>query len=303
MIKWLVPFLALFFVNSVAVGQPDLSAFPKKGSYLYYGQPAFEDNSFLLEEAFNQSKGVHQFISTFYWNSLNVGDFTYSFTHEIPLIPLRHQLSYTFLYNVWQKPESVEKTNGFGDVSISYRPMLWGDKDWAMVIPRFTLIVPTGDAIKGNGTGGWGAQFNLAVTKRLSRKVITHYNAGYTFISKADRYTSNSDGNNVLAFEKDLRFKNLGASVIWYPTRKFNLLLEYTSNFLNDIEEDGSLSRSHQYTFNPGFRFCIDYNLVQIVPGAGIPLNFVDGKFSGTGVFLYLSVEPQYLPFNKAKSR
>src|SRR5882672_8741826 len=82
----------------------DLKNFPKKGSYLYYGQPAFEDNSFLLEEAFNQPMGVLQHISNFSFNNVGSKNSTYSFTQEIPLTDQTHQLSYTLSYNM-QKPD------------------------------------------------------------------------------------------------------------------------------------------------------------------------------------------------------
>ena len=294
----------------MASAQVDLDSLPRKGSYLYYGQPAFEDNSFLLEEAFNQPMGVIQHTFNFSMNNLHGRDFAYSFTQEIPLTDLTHQLSYTLYYNSVLNEDPVNgngnastRTNGFGDLFLSYRPLLWGEKDWAMVIPRFTLILPTGKAIDGLGNGGFGGQFNLAVTKRLSRKVVTHYNAGYTFISKADKFQLPSSGIKILEFEKDLHFQNIGASIIWYPKRKFNLLLEYVSNFKSGIAADGTLSRSHQLTLNPGMRFCFDNGRRQIVPGLSMPVNFINGKYDGSGLFLYLSFEPDYLSFYKAKGQ
>jgi hypothetical protein len=132
---------------------------------------------------------------------------------------------------------------------------------------------------------------------------VTHYNLGYTFISQADRYTSTLTGSKILSFEKDLHYKNVSASIIYYQTRKFNWLLEYASYFLNEIQADGSVSKSNQVTMNPGFRFAIDHNRVQIVPGISAPIIFMNGNFDRTGLFFYLSFEGEYLPFSKAKSR
>jgi hypothetical protein len=60
-------------------------------------EPGIQDNSFLVEEAYNQNFGVVQHISSFtrFWNSK---DWNYSFTQEWP-IPgdERHQLSYTLV--------------------------------------------------------------------------------------------------------------------------------------------------------------------------------------------------------------
>src|SRR5580765_1491615 len=59
--------------------------------------PPIQDNSFLVEEAYNQERGVVQHISTFsrMWNSK---DWIYTFTQEwpVPRYP-RHQLSYTLV--------------------------------------------------------------------------------------------------------------------------------------------------------------------------------------------------------------
>ncbi|MEJ0055420.1 MAG: hypothetical protein WDN75_07050 [Bacteroidota bacterium] len=91
--------------------------------------------------------------------------------------------------------------------------------------------------------------------------------------------------------------------MIWYPTRKLNVMAEYVSNFLTDIKDDGSIVSRHQLTLNPGLRLAIDHNSIQIVPGMSIPFIFTDGTFDRVGLFFYLSFEPQYLPFSKAKAR
>ena len=296
--------LGFLFMSTLARGQSEgIASLPKKGSYLYYGQPAFEDNSFLLEEAITQEKGVMQFISNFYFDNLRGGDFLYSFTHEIPISSNRHQINYTVYYHVLRSTASAEKSDGIGDLNIGYQFMATGKKDWAMVVPGITLILPTGKGISGNGTRGVGGQLSLAVTKRLSHAIVTHYNAGFTFISKADRYTSTITGGKILSFEKDIQYKNIGASIIWYQSRKFNWLLEGTSSFLSNIKSDGSVARSNQLTINPGFRFAIDHKRVQIVPGISAPIIFVDGRFDRGGLFFYLSFEPEYLPFTKPKTR
>src|SRR5882672_6784379 len=160
----------------------DLKNFPKKGSYLYFGQPAFEDNSFLLEEAFNQPMGVIQHIVSYATNNIKKGNSNFNFTQEIPLTDLTHQLSYSLNYS-FLPLDGLKKKNGFGDVYISYRPSLMNEKQWMMLAPRITLILPTGNASQGLGQGGWGGQLNVAITKRLVRRLITHYNFGYTFIS------------------------------------------------------------------------------------------------------------------------
>ncbi len=294
--------LALLLAGIASCAQtPDLKDFPKKGSYLYFNQPAFEDNSFLLNEAFNQEKGVLQYASNFYFDDLRGGNFLYNFTNEIPLGGERHQIGYSLSYYLQNKETSTDGAGGFGDVNVSYQYLLSGKKSWAMVVPSVTLIIPT--AKNGYGSGGLGAEADLYVTKRISRRVVTHYNFGYTYISSADLYITTSTGGRAVGYERDLQFKKIAASAIWYPARKFNLMLEYVSNFLTEITPDGSISDSHHITVNPGFRFAIDHNRVQIVPGVSAPIIFTDGKYSQTGLFFYLSFEPEYLPFTKMKGR
>jgi len=281
---------------AVAFAQDTTALTPKKGSYLYYGQPNIEDNSMLIEEAFNQEAGVIQHISNFI---VDDGNFIYAYTQEIPIPNEKHQLSFGVSYAAMKRPEAAQfnsnfLTNGFGDILVNYRPMLMDKNDWALVIPRFTLIAPTGNARYGLGFGGWGGQFNMAVTKRLNSKITTHWNAGYTFISKADSYSYLSDGTPELTFQKDLTFKNIGFSAIWLVRPKFNLMVEYVTAFDKTISDTGSINPENSTIINPGFRFAVDMGKVQIVPGMGIPINFSNGSFANTSAFFYLSIEPAY---------
>lgn len=288
--------IAVLFIAFQA-GAQDATIQPKKGSYLYYGQPAIEDNSMLIEEAFNQEAGVIQHISNFV---VDHGEFVYNYTQEIPLADVKHQLSIGLSYSSLQKPEGFDAfnnnylTKGLGDLYINYRPQLMSKNDWALVIPRFTLIAPTGNSRYGLGSGAWGGQFNLAVTKRLNSKITTHYNAGYTLLKKADYYSYATDGTPELKFEKNIPSANIGASVIWLIHPKFNLMTEYVSSFGNAINDGGSLDKDNVTIINPGFRFAIDIGKCQVVPGMGIPINFSNGQFTGTGGFFYLSIEPAY---------
>ena len=268
-------------------------------SYLYWGQPNIEDNSMFIEEAFNQERGVIQHISNLIYDDKN---WVYAYTQEIPLDDYRHQLSFTIPYT-WLDSE-VEfpiggsnqfLNSGLGDILINYRPLLWGKNDWALVIPRFTLILPTGNAQYGLGSGAWGGQFNLAVTKRVAKSFTTHWNAGFTQFQKADYFEyDNTAGTFTRKFEKDLSMYNLGLSVIWSATDKLNFLVEYVDNFEKEILETGSLDNNRITIINPGFRAAFQIGKVQIVPGLGVPLNFENGNYTKPGLFFYLSIEPNY---------
>ena len=71
------------------------------------------DNSFLVEEAFNQEAGIVQHI--FGFQRLTVRDWMFTFTQEWPAPGVRNQLSYTI------PVQSLDGTSGMGDVLINYR--------------------------------------------------------------------------------------------------------------------------------------------------------------------------------------
>src|SRR6185369_17848086 len=74
------------------------------------------DNSFLIEEAYNQAPGVVQHINTF--TRSRGGDWLYTFTQEWPVGSMKHQLSYTFA------ALSVGRADGVGDFALNYRYQL-----------------------------------------------------------------------------------------------------------------------------------------------------------------------------------
>src|SRR3954471_20480148 len=81
-----------------------------------------QDNSFLVEEAYNQEHGVVQHIGTF--SRSTGGDWNSTFTQEWPLGGIRHQLSYTIPI------QQIEELGvGLGDVALNYRYQLVGSPE------------------------------------------------------------------------------------------------------------------------------------------------------------------------------
>src|SRR5574338_1467311 len=79
------------------------------------------DNSFLLEEAYNQEYRVVQHISALVHDQ-KTGLWSYSFTQEWPVPGMRHQLSYTIpIAN-----EGGPGHRGVGDFALNYRYQLVG---------------------------------------------------------------------------------------------------------------------------------------------------------------------------------
>ncbi len=146
-----------------------------------YGSPLtaqIQDNSFLVEEAYNQEAGVVQHISNY---ARTGGDWAFSFTQEWPLGGIQHQLSYTIPFL-----NTEGRGTGMGDLAINYRYQLAGDPQAKFVAaPRLSLLLPTGSEAAGRGRGGVGVQVNVPLTLVLSGAVVTHWNAGATLTPSA----------------------------------------------------------------------------------------------------------------------
>jgi len=125
---------------------------------------AIEDNSYFIEEAYNQEDGVVQHINNGYYTMSPSKDFMYSFTQEWPVKSQKHQFSYTIGYS-WLNSNEV---NGTPDFLVNYRYQLTGHDDFITLAPRFSVILPTGSEKKGLGNGVWGYQLNLPMSKRLT---------------------------------------------------------------------------------------------------------------------------------------
>ncbi|PYP40076.1 MAG: hypothetical protein DMD48_04640, partial [Gemmatimonadetes bacterium] len=101
------------------------------------------DNSFLMEEAYNQERGVVQHISA-WQRALRSTAWAFTFTQEWPLASQTHQLSYTVPLQRTARPSST----GLGDAALNYRYQLRRAAARVAIAPRLSLIVPTGSAAR-----------------------------------------------------------------------------------------------------------------------------------------------------------
>ena len=83
-----------------------------------------QDNSFLIEEAYNQEAGVVQTIQTF-TRIAGTGDWVYALTQEWPVPDEENQLSATIQFLGLYGPGGFSR--GFGDVQLNYRYQLVGN--------------------------------------------------------------------------------------------------------------------------------------------------------------------------------
>ena len=237
---------------------------------------AIQDNSFLIEEAYNQEYGVVQHIGN--WARSSGGDWAFAFTQEWPLGGVRHQLSYTIPVQ-----SSGAAGTGLGDVALNYRYQLVGNPEArTLVAPRFSLLLPTGDDELERGTGGVSFQGNLPVTLVLTPRIVTHWNAGTTVSPTA---------NNPLGAKATTTSVNLGASVIWLLQPSLNLMLETLWLRTESVVGDGQTAGEEFLFLNPGVRWA--FNLagdLQIVPGVAYTIGLSPDS-SQDALFLYLSFE------------
>jgi hypothetical protein len=235
------------------------------------------DNSFLIEEAYNQEAGVVQHISTFARPD-GGGAWAYSFTQEWPFRGRAHQLSYTV-------PVLNEAGNGTGvvDVALNYRYQLVGEGDDGLhVAPRLSLLLPTGSEDRGRGAGGLGIQTNLPLSLRPRPWLALHGNAGLTWTPSA----RNAAGQTARTVDA-----NLGGSAIWLLRQNFNLMLELLWLSTEDVVGPDRRSREDALFLNPGLRWAFNFpSGLQIVPGLAYTLGLTDSA-GDDGLFLYLSFE------------
>jgi hypothetical protein len=241
--------------SSVAVGGMLLIGAPA-ALWSQDSAPPIRDNSFLIEEAYNQDRNVVQHIATF--AGTRNGGWEFSFTDEWPLGSVRDQLSVgVVLLDAGAAAE-------FDALALNYRRQVIGNPDAAVIVsPRLSLFADVG----GSDNLPFAMQVNVPVTAVLSRSVVSNWNLGVLV----------SSGPTIL---------NAGASAVWLARSWMNVLVE--GLFL--AEAGGP----HTYILSPGVRWAFNLGAVQVVPGIAFPIDLTNGE--NDAVFLYLSFEHPFGP-------
>ena len=245
-----------------------------------------EDNSFLIEEAYNQEPGVVQHIFTAqYTTSGRTHGWQFNFTQEWPVFSQDHQFSYTI--PSYHLVDDGTRTSGLGDILLNYRYQLVYEGDIKpAVAPRFSLILPTGNRKKNTGDNVVGYQINLPVSKKITDRIGLNFNLGATFLPHVKPVDDN--GNTA---KKSLTSVNVGGSAIYALYPRFHLMLEWVGNSDQSFNDSGKRERSFLSTMSPGFRTAIvNEDKLQIVTGAAMPIG-LNRKTDNLGAFLYLSIE------------
>jgi len=246
------------------------------------------DNSFLIEEAYNQERGVIQHIfNAVYTHDPRRHGWMFSFTQEWPVPAEEHQLSYTIpSSHIW---DSGELQSGIGDILLNYRyqALEEGERQPAFA-PRFSLILPTGDRKRGTGNGVVGYQWGLPFSKKVASRLAVHANLGLTYLPHVRAPVA---GSGQLSPRQSLVSYNLGASAIFALLPRLHLLLEWMSNFEQSINDAGKAERAFKPVISPGFRTAVvNEDDLQVVLGAAVPIG-LNRNADNHGVFLYFSIE------------
>lgn len=241
---------------------------------------AVQDNSFLIEEAYNQEIGVLQHIInvpvSFDGHQKNILP---SLTEEWPVFSELHQFSYTVPY-VFAQDDSWD--SGFGDIRLNYRfqALKEGDRTPAFA-PRVTLVVPTDGGGEKFGHEEIGYETNLPFSKVVGDNWTLHANLGGNIFP-------DDHGRNPINY-------NLGGSVVYAASRNLNLLLESVEVWGESVSHKGKIDRTFTALISPGARYA--FNLpkgTQIVVGAAVPLG-ISADAPEWGLFFYFSVEHKFI--------
>jgi DtxR family transcriptional regulator, Mn-dependent transcriptional regulator len=242
---------------------------------------AITDNSFLVEEAFNQEAGVFQNISSAVFVNSN---WVFVFTQEWPIVTQAHQFSYTL------SALDSGDGGGIGDTLLNYRyQALTEGPGRPAFSPRVSLGLPTGDAFRLLGSGSVGLQVNLPFSKQTG-DWYWHWNGGFTWLPRAEAISTNPANDHRV----NLFSPALAGSGIYRLRPMFNLMLEGVMLF-NELSGEDDTSRENTFTLSPGARGGWNFGDRQLVLGAAMPITWVQGSVE-TGLLVYLSYE---LPFKK----
>lgn len=253
------------------------------------------DNSFLVEEAFNQEAGIFQNIFGAYL--VNGSDWQMTFTQEWPLGAQKHQFSYTLPFLATVDPGLIGTQRGVGDLLLNYRyQALMEGPGRPAFSPRVSVILPTGADNRGLGDGTVGLDVNLPFSKQQG-DVYWHWNAGFSLLPGI--YGGQSSVTRE-AIDHTLFSPFMAGSAIVRVRPMLNLMLESVVRWEHVVEEisaAGRTSRDAVAVVSPGLRGGWNIGDHQLIVGVAVPVTVTETD-DRVGVFGYFSYE---LPFKKPR--
>jgi hypothetical protein len=239
--------------------------------------PYTEDNSILIEEAYNQEFGVVQHVTTFTFAGPRHRDLAFELTQEWPFATQRDQLSYTIQL---LRPDGG--STGLGDLAIHYRRQFGMEgRRWALA-PSASLILPAGDVDHGRGDGSVGLELGIPFSYTISRDLATHWNASAEVLPWA-KTAGSSD-------RKALKSAQVGASLIGPMRAPVQLMLESLVTVEEEFVAPGRTESFSSWIISPAVRVAFNLGGLQLVPGFAVPVTRSEGE-SVTDFIIYFSAE------------
>ena len=249
------------------------------------------DNSFLIEEAYNQEAGVVQHIfNAVYNNDSRQRGWAFSFTQEWPIFSQDHQFSYTI--PSYHLVDSGDRQYGVGDILLNYRYQALEEGSTSPAFaPRFSLILPTGSRDRGTGNGVVGYQWSLPFSKKVASRLALHANFGLTYLPKVQVRLAGG-GHSA---RRSLVSYNVGGSAIVAFLPRLHFMLEWVGFFEASLNDDGRPERAFKPVISPGIRTAVvNEEKLQIVTGIAVPIG-LNRRAVNQGIFLYFSIEHDFL--------
>jgi len=244
------------------------------------------DNSFFVEEAFNQEPGVVQ--NLFVFERSGPQGWDAKVVQEWPFLGQRHQVSYSLGF------ARDGRASQFSGVSLDYRLQLWSEGAGRPAFsPRASLLMDRENPATPVEDGAVGVEVNLPFSKRSGRMYL-HWNGGVRWFPSAS--TRSLDTPGVLpAGDVSLASPFAAASAIVAVRPMLNLMLEMIAESEQAVIGPDSTGRSAVFTISPGARVGWNVGDAQLVLGLAAPLTRQDGE-TDAGVLGYFSYE---LPFTR----
>jgi hypothetical protein len=246
--------------------------------------PPIQDNSFLIEEAYNQEAGVVQHLQLFLWDWKS-GGWAWSFSQEWPVPNETHQLSFTALLSRVERHGGED--TGLGDFALNYRYQLLGNGEAKVAIaPRLSVFFPTGNHARSLGAGSVGVQVAVPVSVVLSERFVAHGNVGALWAPGA-RDEQGDRATVVVPYT--------GASLVFLAKPNWNALVEILWQRTESVSGERSVLVGQTLLISPGFRYAWNFRSgLQIVAGVGVPIGVGPSRGQYSMLF-YLSFEHPFV--------
>lgn len=239
-----------------------------------------EDNSFLLDEAYNQDIDMYQTILR-HQNQLVSDETESTFEFEVPMTA-EHQLSIEI--PLFKEHRSFETKPG--DTLLLWQ-IVTSNNVKSRSVDRLGFVVPTGDVDQETGYGVPGVQYLKALSIELGRNWQNHWNFQYQL-----QPNGKAGGTEVT---QNVHIGTLGSSVAYYINDHCDFLFETMYKHRKRPRFGGKIRSLNELYLNPGFRFekRLEWNQTKMVPGISLPIEVLNER-TDFGFMLYLSFEPHF---------